>query len=190
MDEQRELPNLSYGDAWTLAALGDVGEPIGLPELIDRMDFMERAGPDFDTFSFGLRRLEVVGYIRVVVDPDGQVAVTPEPAMVAVHRAVRDGIGITPVVRLAGAIGAPDLTDRVPDDRSFGPLPGFTQEHYERAYEQRSAEFEADLLDLPGFTKIGSDVVLDPTDPSFIDDVMGLREQLAPRLPPLYEDLD
>ncbi len=182
MDDGSRSPRLAYDDAWILATLGGPGPTVDLVELIDRMDFIERAVPGFDTFAFGLRRLQAAGFITVEVDPVGEVTIGREPAMSLVREAIQHGDGITSVVRVARAIDAPDPTDRVPDDRSLGPLPGFTPESYERAHQRRTAEFGAGLADLPGFTKVDSQWLFDDRDPGFPDQVREVHEQLASRI--------
>jgi hypothetical protein len=176
------LPRLSSDDAWILTALGPPGSAVDLAELIERMDFIERSVPGFETFSFGLRRLQAVGFLTVEVNPAGGVRIRSEPAMALVRRAILHGSGITSVVKVARAIDAPDPVDRVPDDRSLGPLPGFTPDAYERAYRRRTADFEAGLAELPGLRNVGAEWVFDDQDPAFLDQVRELHERLAVRL--------
>ncbi len=140
--------------------------------------------------SYGLRRLEVVGYVTVAVGPDAELTITSEPALAAIQQAIRHGIGRASVDKVAQVIGAPGLTDGVPDDRSFGSLPDFTPEMYEVASERRSAEFEAGLLELPGFISVGADLVFDPSDPSFLDDLMELHRQVSPRFSTTDDEAD
>lgn len=130
-------PDLTWADAWLLAALMQRrrGRSATLHDLAHDVDYLERAEPSFDQVSYGLQRLAVRGLVAREADRIGATAT----AWDLVEATPRDEAE-TAIDRVARAIGAPADWSTDLGDVSAGRFPGVTEQGWEAGVDAHAAE--------------------------------------------------
>jgi hypothetical protein len=135
---------LNRTDAWLLGALTDArpGRPMDLPGFVNRADWLNRMIPSFEEVRYSLQRLEKAGYLIVHRDAKAHHRLEATAAAFAVRARVKAHTLGDVLSDLAGLVDALPYPEVEVEDRSLGPLSGFTANEWNRAVARNASEMK------------------------------------------------
>lgn len=140
----RDVPvQLTRSDAWLLAAIASRrGQWIGLTDLIDEADWLNRLILSFDEVAFGVPRLQLAGYVETKGLAASTSFRTTGAGQDLVDRASANAGTLGDVLgAMDAAVDARPYPQPEQEDRTAGRLSGLDRETFEGAVAENARSF-------------------------------------------------